>query len=231
MIHDPEVRVIVTLIESVKKPDEMIALLDQARDKGKPIVALRVGRSAKGSRAIVSHTGNLATSGAAWQALFKQKGVISVDNMDQMLETTMVLAHNPCGTLEGPPKGVGIVTISGGDCSFLSDIGERVGMGLPDPSPKTYQELTPYFGKAKFNGNPLDIEDLHQTDESKFYDCLRVFSAEEAFNLVCCRLSLPKISNERLKGLYSRCVAVAKEKGKGIVFPLTGKRESGSILV
>ncbi len=218
MIHDPEVRVIVTLIESVKKPDEMIALLDQARDKGKPIVALRVGRSAKGSRAIVSHTGNLATSGAAWQALFKQKGVISVDNMDQMLETTMVLAHNPCGTLEGPPKGVGIVTISGGDCSFLSDIGERVGMGLPDPSPKTYQELTPYFGKAKFNGNPLDIEDLHQTDESKFYDCLRVFSAEEAFNLVCCRLSLPKISNERLKGLYSRCVAVAKEKGKGIVF-------------
>ncbi len=218
MIQDPEVKVLVTLIESVKKPDEMTHLLDLARDKGKPMVALRVGRSAKGSRAIVSHTGNLATSGAAWQALFKQKGVISVDNMDQMLETLVALAHNPCGPLEKASKGVGIVTISGGDCSFLSDIGERVGLGLPDPSPETYQQLAPYFGKVKFNGNPLDIEDLHQADESKFYDCLKVFSTEESFDLICCRLSLPKVPNERLKGLYTRCAAVAKEQGKGILF-------------
>ena len=85
MIEDPEVKVVVTLIESVKEPEKMMALLDLAREKGIPVVALRVGRSTKGSRAIVSHTGNLATSGAAWQALFRQKGVISVDNMDQML--------------------------------------------------------------------------------------------------------------------------------------------------
>jgi len=218
MIEDPEVKVVVTLIESVKKPQEMIALLDLAREKGKPVVALRVGRSAKGSRAIVSHTGNLATSGAAWQALFRQKGVISVDNMDQMLETAIALVENPCRRLDRTPRGVGIVTISGGDCSFLSDICERVVLGLPDPSTKTYQGLAPYFGKVRFNGNPLDIEDLHQTDESKFYDCLKVFLAEEAFDLVCCRLSLPKVPNERLKGLYTRSAAVAKESGKGIVF-------------
>ncbi|NIO11595.1 MAG: hypothetical protein GTO40_27685, partial [Deltaproteobacteria bacterium] len=68
LIHDPEVEVVVALIESIKKPDEFVALLDVARDLGKPIVALRVGQSTKGSRAIESHTGNLATSGAAWQA-------------------------------------------------------------------------------------------------------------------------------------------------------------------
>jgi len=218
MIEDPEVKILLTLIESVKKPEEMMALLDLAREKGKPVVALRVGRSAKGSRAIVSHTGNLATSGAAWQALFRQKGVISVDNMDQMLETAIALAENPCRRLDRTPRGVGIVTISGGDCSFLSDICERVDLGLPDPSTKTYQGLKPYFGKVKFNGNPLDIEDLHQADESKFYDCLKVFLAEEAFDLVCCRLSLPKVPNERLKGLYTRATAVAQESGKGIVF-------------
>ena len=218
MIEDPEVKVVVTLIESVKKPEEMMALLDLAREKGKPVVALRVGRSAKGSRAIVSHTGNLATSGLAWQALFRQKGVISVDNMDQMLETAIALVENPYRRLARTPRGVGIVTISGGDCSFLSDICERVNLGLPDPSTKTYQALTPYFGKVKFNGNPLDIENLHQADESKFYDCLKVFLAEETFDLVCCRLNLPKIPNERLKGLYTRCAAVAQESGKGIIF-------------
>jgi len=218
MIEDPEVTVLLTLIESVKKPEEIMALLDLAREKGKPVVALRVGRSAKGSRAIVSHTGNLATSGAAWQALFRQKGVISVDNMDQMLETAIALVENPCLRLDRTPRGVGIVTISGGDCSFLSDICERVDLGLPDPSPKTYQELTPYFGKVKFNGNPLDIEDLHQADETKFYDCLKVFLTEDAFDLVCCRLSLPKVPNDRLKRLYTRSAAVANESGKGMVF-------------
>jgi len=218
MIEDPEVKVVVTLIESVKEPEKMMALLDLAREKGIPVVALRVGRSTKGSRAIVSHTGNLATSGAAWQALFRQKGVISVDNMDQMLETAIALVENPCQRMDRTPKGIGIVTISGGDCSFLSDICERIDLGLPDPSTKTYQGLKPYFGKVKFNGNPLDIEDLHQADESKFYDCLKVFLAEEAFELVCCRLSLPKVPNVRLKGLYTHCAAVAKENGKGIVF-------------
>ncbi len=128
MIEDPEVKVVLTLIESVKKPQEMIALLDLAQEKGKPIVALRVGRSAKGSRAVASHTGNLATSGGAWQSLFRQKGVISVDNMDQMLETAIALVENPCRPLDRTPKGVGIVTISGGDCSFISDICERINL-------------------------------------------------------------------------------------------------------
>ena len=218
MIEDPEVKVLLTLIESIKNPEEMMTLLDSAREKGKPVVALRVGRSAKGSRAIESHTGNLATSGAAWEALFRQKGVISVDNMDQMLETAIALVGNPCQPLDRTPRGVGIVTISGGDCSYLSDICERAHLELPNPSTKTYQGLAPFFGKVGFNGNPLDIEDLHQAEEAKFYDCLKVFLAEEAFDLVCCRLSLPKIPNERLKGLYTRCAAVARESGKGIVF-------------
>jgi len=218
MIEDPEVKIVITLIESIKNPEEMMTLLDLAGEKGKPVVALRVGRSPKGSRAIESHTGNLATSGAAWQALFRQKGVISVDNMDQMLETAIALVENPCQRLDRTPRGIGIVTISGGDCSYLSDICERIDLGLPDPSTKTYQGLAPYFGKVKFNGNPMDIEDLHQADESKFYDCLKVFLGEEAFDLVCCRLNLPKVPNERLKALYTRCAAVAKESGKGIVF-------------
>jgi acetyltransferase len=218
MIEDPEVKIVITLIESIKNPEEMMTLLDLAGEKGKPVVALRVGRSPKGSRAIESHTGNLATSGAAWQALFRQKGVISVDNMDQMLETAVALVENPCQRLDRTPRGIGIVTISGGDCSYLSDICERIDLGLPDPSTKTYQGLAPFFGKVKFNGNPMDIEDLHQADESKFYDCLKVFLGEEAFDLVCCRLNLPKVPNERLKGLYTRCAAVAKENGKGIVF-------------
>ncbi len=218
MIEDPEVKIVITLIESIKNPEEMMTLLDLAGEKEKPVVALRVGRSPKGSRAIESHTGNLATSGAAWQALFRQKGVISVDNMDQMLETAVALVENPCQRLDRTPRGIGIVTISGGDCSYLSDICERIDLGLPDPSTKTYQGLAPFFGKVKFNGNPMDIEDLHQADESKFYDCLKVFLGEEAFDLVCCRLNLPKVPNERLKDLYTRCAAVAKENGKGIVF-------------
>ncbi len=219
LLDDPEVKVIVTLIESIRQPAEFCALLDRAGEIDKPVVALRVGRSAKGSRAVVSHTGNLATSGAAWQAVFRQKGIISVDNMDQMVETTIGLANNPCQRRRiKRPAGVGIVTISGGDCSFLSDISERINLQLPEPSDRTYRALSPYFGKKSFNGNPLDIEDLHQVDEDKFYSCLKAFASEEAFDLVCCRLSLPKAPNEGLKRLYTRSAAISKQQGKGMVF-------------
>lgn len=218
MLDDPGVKVIATLIETVRQPEKLRCLLDVARERGIPVVALRVGRSIKGSRAIASHTGNMATSGAAWQSLFRQKGVVSVDTMDQMIETAIAFSSHVRPQQPSSSGGVGIVTISGGDCSFLSDICERVDLALPEPSPETYRALSPYFAKERFHGNPLDVEDLHQVDESRFYDCLKAFSTEKAFDLVCCRLSLPKTPDERLKRLYARSASVVQETGKSVVF-------------
>lgn len=218
LLNDDEVKVVLLLIESVRRPDEFRDLLDLAREKKKWIVALRLGRSEKARRAIASHTGNLATSGKAWDALFRQKGVISVDNLEQMLEAAALLAVAPGLPPQVDPKGIGFVTNSGGDCSYISDICTRLQLSLPDPSDKTHQAIISFFSDKKRKGNPLDVEDLHAVDEGKFYSCLKIFMADEAFSLVCCRLNFPRIPDEWIKRVYRQVAAIAKDAGKNVIF-------------
>lgn len=218
LVDDSEVRVIVTIIESMNRPEEIAGLLELARERNKIIISLRLGRSKKGSTAIASHSGNMATQGAVWEGLFRQKGVISVNNMDEMLETTALATMDPDPLNFPTSGGVGIVTISGGDCSFLADICERNAVALPDLATGTYDNLRPYFGKENFNGNPLDIEDLHFVDETKYQGCLETFVQDENFAVICCRLNLPRKPNDRIKELYRQSAATAQKHHKKIIF-------------
>ena len=254
-VEDAGTRVVIAVIESMSRPQEMAGLLDLAREREKVVVALRLGRSQKGGRAVTSHSGNMATSGAVWDGLFRQKGVIPVDNLDQMLEVAALAvatpepyrmarqtaspaggrephrapgaaaakrATSPAGDRElhgaSGAGGVGIVTISGGDCSFLADICERNRVDLPEPSAATYEALRSYFDKEGFNGNPLDIEELHWADRPRYLECLETFLRDDNFAVVCCRLNLPKSPSDRLTQLYRESAAVARRSGKPFLF-------------
>ncbi len=217
-VDDDGTRVIVAVIESMSRPEEMAGLLDLARERGKVVIALRLGRSQKGGRAVASHSGNMATSGAVWDGLFRQKGVIPVDNLDQMLEVTALAVGTPEPFRLPGSGGVGIVTISGGDCSFLADICERNGVDLPEPSGATYEALRSHFDKEGFNGNPLDIEELHWADRPGYLECLETFMRDDNFAVVCCRLNLPKSPSDRLMQLYRESAAALRRGGKPFVF-------------
>ena len=217
-VDDDGTRVIVAVIESMSRPEEMAGLLDLAREREKVVVALRLGRSQKGGRAVTSHSGNMATSGAVWDGLFRQKGVIPVDNLDQMLEVTALAVGTPESYRLPISGGVGIVTISGGDCSFLADICERNDVELPEPSGATYEALRAYFDKQGFNGNPLDIEELHWANRSGYLECLETFMGDDNFAVVCCRLNLPKSPSDRLTQLYRESTAALRRGGKPFLF-------------
>ncbi|MCY4488335.1 MAG: acetate--CoA ligase family protein [Deltaproteobacteria bacterium] len=217
-VDDDGTRVIVVVIESMSRPEEMAGLLDLAREREKVVVALRLGRSQKGGRAVASHSGNMATSGAVWDGLFRQKGVIPVDNLDQMLEVTALAVATPDPYRLPGSGGVGIVTISGGDCSFLADICERNGVDLPEPSGATYEALRNYFDKEGFNGNPLDIEELHWANRSGYLECLETFMGDDNFAVICCRLNLPKSPSDRLTQLYRESTAALRRGGKPFLF-------------
>ncbi len=217
-VDDDGTRVIVAVIESMSRPEEMAGLLDLAREREKAVIALRLGRSRKGGRAVASHSGNMATSGAVWDGLFRQKGVMPVDNLDQMLEVTALAVGTPEPYRLPGSGGVGIVTISGGDCSFLADICERNDLDLPEPSGATYEALRRYFDKESFNGNPLDIEELHWANRSGYLECLETFMGDDNFAVVCCRLNLPKNPSDRLTQLYRESADALRRGGKPFVF-------------
>lgn len=215
-IEDPDTRVIALVIESVREPQRFRRMLERAWELRKTILAIRLGRSPKARRAITSHTGSLATSGEAWDALFEQKGVVGLHNLDDLLEAAVFFTSADLGRIQG--NSLGLITISGGDCSLLSDICDRVGLNLPDLGGQSRAIIAEELKKNSFLGNPLDVEDLLQSSPEGFCRSLKAFTEYPAFGLIGCRLNLPDKPNDRMRQSYRRVSEIVSAAGKQPVF-------------
>ena len=152
MLDDPATGVIALFIEGLKNPSRFAAVAEKALRVGKPLVALKVGRSEQGQRATLAHTGSVAGSDQAYEGLFRKLGVIRAEDIDDMRETLILLAspRRPRG------PGFALASISGGITTMLTDLAERCGLDTPAPSAATQARLAaalPDFGIAL---NPLD---------------------------------------------------------------------------
>ena len=110
MLSDPEVRLLLLYLEGLSEGERFLHLLETARAKGVPVGVLKVGRSAVAAAAAASHTAALTGDDAVWRALFRQYGVIPLEDGDDIQDLGRLAGSVP------PPKGnrVGILTTSGG---------------------------------------------------------------------------------------------------------------------
>ncbi len=215
-VEDADTRVIALVIESIRDPQRFLRALERAAELQKPIVALRLGRSARARRSIVSHTGSLASAGEAWDGLFEQKGVVGVHNLDELMEASALLMSADPRRLGS--RQVGLITISGGDCSLLSDICERVGLELPDLAGVNRALVAKELKKDSFIGNPLDIEDLLQSNPDGFARAVEAFAGFAAFEAIGCRLNIPERATGRLLQSYRRVAEIVRRAGKQVFF-------------
>ncbi|MGH3250833.1 MAG: acetate--CoA ligase family protein [Trebonia sp.] len=154
LIDDDATRVIALFIESLRRPDEFLALAREALALGKPVVAIKVGRSQTGARVAKAHTGSLVGDDAVVDAVFRQNGVIRVDSLEDLIITAGLLA-----TTGGPLPGsrFGFVTASGGASEIIADRAEDEGIEIPEFAPETVDRLrrvVPPFGATQ---NPVDV--------------------------------------------------------------------------
>ncbi len=119
----------------------------------KPVIAVKAGRSLVGARAASSHTGALAASDVAVDALFRQAGVIRVTTIEEMFNAAEVLTNQPL------PKGprVGILTNAGGPGVLAADACEGLGLKVNPLSPETQSKLREFLPKAAAVANPVDM--------------------------------------------------------------------------
>ncbi len=176
----PEVRCIALAVEGVRDARRLLALGEQARHAGKPIVVLKLGRGSVGAAAAMSHTGSMAGATEAWSAGFRRAGLLEVEDFDALLETAGFLAKAP------PPRGrgVGIVTPSGGAGIMAADHAEFAGLDLPQPRPDTAATLKasiPEFGSPR---NPCDLTAQVATNPKLFEDCMAAMLADDQYATV-----------------------------------------------
>ena len=150
---DPNTDVVLMYLESFGNP-RRFAKLARRLGKHTPIVAVKSGRSAAGSRAAMSHTGALlAASDSTVDALFRQSGVVRTDTLEQLFDVATLLANQPV------PAGnrVAIVTNAGGLGILCADTCEANGLAVTELSADTVTELRSFLPVASSVSNPVDM--------------------------------------------------------------------------
>jgi acyl-CoA synthetase (NDP forming) len=153
LAQDPSTEIIAVYIEGVRDGQRFTGVLREAAQQ-KPVVLFKGGDTEGGTRAAASHTGSLAGSNAAWEALCKQLGVLQVHSMDELSDVLITLLHL------STPRGKNALVMSGagGGASVIgADDCERNGLTVPI-LPKVLQdkilEFTPHAGNSI--RNPID---------------------------------------------------------------------------
>ena len=150
--EDPNSRVILMYVEGVPAGQLFIETAKEITRK-KPVVAIKSGVTASGSRAVSSHTGSLAGSEAAYKAAFNQAGIIRATSMEALFDYARAFAYQP------PLKGdrIAIVTNAGGPGILATDALERNGLQIPRLSRETTEKLMAKLPAAASAANPVDV--------------------------------------------------------------------------
>lgn len=174
--HD-ETHVILLYIESVKDGRNLIEAVQQTTPK-KPVIAIKSGRSEKGSTAVASHTGSLAASDEVFGAVMRQFGVLRAETVHE--------AFGWCKLLDCAPQPQGqntvIVTNGGGIGVMATDACEKFGVPLYDEAEaleKIFSPALPDFGSTK---NPIDL--TGQATARAYNDALEAALKQEAIDSV-----------------------------------------------
>lgn len=159
-IDDPQVRVVAAYAEQIRRPRLFLALAARAREAGKPIVLLMPGRSARAREAAQSHTGALAGDHATATALLAREAVVTVDSLDELFDTTAVLARFPVPPAGGPA----FLTGSGAMKNIALDFAEDIGLRLPAFTGETVDRLRAILPAYAVAENPLDYTTITVRD-------------------------------------------------------------------
>jgi acyl-CoA synthetase (NDP forming) len=211
----PEIRTIVCYLESVRDPEGFFAACRLAREAGKPVVLVKLGASDAGRHAAAAHTGALAGSMQAFDAVAQENGALRCRNLDDLVEVVEFLTHAPL------PKGPrpGSITFSGGMRGLLLDMAEENGLAYPDLAPQTIERLNTILGVGTIIGNPLDSGFTGLTSKDAYVQCVEALLADPNIDGLLLQEELPRGPGSERKEANLRAVnELVPRAGKPVAF-------------
>lgn len=180
LAEDPACRAIACVFEGMAEPARFLAAAEACARAGKPLVVHKLGTSARGAQAAVSHTGSVAGSQVAYRAAFERSGVVMVDEVEALIDTCSFFAKAPAPRA----RGVAVAAVSGGACIMLADQAEPLGIALPHPQPRTMavlERLVPAFGSP---GNPCDLTAQVLATPQHLSECFDALLADPQYGVL-----------------------------------------------
>lgn len=163
--EDPQTEVIGLYVEGLGDGRKFMNTAKRViKERSKPIVVFKNGRSARGAKQAVSHTGSLGGSYGVVKGAFDQAGIISVDNYEELTAALKALTWQPV------PSGgrVAMVTNGAGPIIAAIDNFERLGLQVADLSDQSKKSLKDHYPPTYVIGNPCDITGSANADDYRF---------------------------------------------------------------
>jgi acyl-CoA synthetase (NDP forming) len=204
LVGDPSTKVIALYLEGLRKPKAFQAAVIRAHAARKPVVAFKVGRSECGVRSAVSHTGALAGSDAAYDAMFR------------LLDIPLTLSRGRA--LKG--NRVAIITSTGGSASLLADAVGVAGLETPPPDEATAANLKALaIEGATLDRNPIDVT-LAGVKSDTFRTILGLVTASPGYDAVAVVLGSSALRDPETVGAPLReCASTSDKPVVGFVSP------------
>ena len=179
-VGDDAVTVIALIVEQIRRPEAFVAAAYAAREAGKPIIAVKLGRSEIGKRAGASHTGAMMGDAKDYDALFRQVGVIIANDIEDLVDLVQMFSALPQRRwLHG--QAIGVLCASGGAAGLTSDAFDAADLPLPidDDLAVWMRDLIP----TNTVGNPFDLTGLLY-NEDDYENVLRHYLDSPVYDTV-----------------------------------------------
>ncbi len=210
-LSDENTRAIAFLLEDLKDPRKFSHWAEKARKAGKPIVVLKVGRSERGRQAASSHTGAISRADSFYEALFRQRDICRVADIDELFEVGNLFAK--FGTAGG--NRAAILSTSGGSGALLADLAADHRIDLPMPSPPTRNLLKDWVPAVSAIANPMDITTQFMNDPEAVSRYLEAFADDPDFDFLILMLTFS--SAQKSRTMAERIAAVACSLRKPLI--------------
>jgi len=202
MAEDPDTSTIVLFLETIRNVETFRKALAKCRAAGKPVIAIKVGKSESGQKAAFTHTGAIAGSYRNTVAFLEREGVLVADNIETLAAMADLLSRYEW-PLKTPLKPC-VISISGGFAAMAADEMAEFGLELPDPSEKAAAALSALPNQS-YPVNPYDIA----ARNAVIPDAIDIFR-DDGFNVILFGLVLLK---EDIRKPVQQMVIDAKKRG------------------
>jgi 3-hydroxypropionyl-CoA synthetase (ADP-forming) len=152
LAEDPETDIIAMYVEGLEDGRKLLETAKRVTER-KPVVVMKVGRTERGARASLSHTGFFGGTYGVVQGCFRQAGLIPVDSMEELMAVSKALAMQP------KSRGNRVSMISNGAGSMVQgiDLLKPLGLEMPDLAPETVRRLSEVYPHYYIVQNPIDV--------------------------------------------------------------------------
>ncbi|MDF1669645.1 MAG: acetate--CoA ligase family protein [Roseovarius sp.] len=220
LLNDPRVTALGLHIEGIGDLRAFEALAQTARTMGKPIVALKAGRSEQAQMAAVSHTASLAGSDSGARALLARLRIAQVSSLPEMLETLKLL--HLAGPL--PSNRIASMSCSGGEASLMADTALDYDVQFPALDTQQSNNLRAALGPMVALANPLDYHTFIWTDTGAMTATFTSIMAGAQVDIGCIICDFPRedrCSAQAWDCIIEAAAATRKATGKPLALVAT----------